>query len=679
MTRMNIAAGALVAATLTLSAAGDVSANCVQPPALLPGLSGGPVWLPPTPGSTAWRAQLNDPRWSGAPVAFFPVLAGGTLSDQFDAQYRVVQAGSQLYVSIQILNPAAPNGMDAVYVGLTGGSANLGAHLFEIAPDTTDPPATDPSGTVPHDTTFPIPNQAGYINYYDTLNRTVAAPVWITAASPPSWVTNVATWTNSPGATWAVTLQIDTSTIASGPLQLFFGARISPAPATTVILTTSPQYTSGTTGAQIGDTPAGAVVTSWVNFDPLGNACPPGIAISSRSIGVWNSTTSTLTNAVATQCPASNPTCTAVPNDFRIIAQNVPASAPSYAIRTRIRVADWGATIADPNAPWEDFGIPANIFTEPTSYFTTTPGWNWAQSGSAATIDYTCTPSGHLYCPWLANAVASGQQHQCMLVEISVAPGVSGGAGWNIQTAAAYRNMEFGTLSTLTQPAKISLKGLQKVTGVPADRDVYLYVTTENLPPHGRAPIELPQQQLAGARKYAMQPPPIPRVVRGSAVSLPATGLLELPLLTGEQALTQAYPTYRILAYYDSGKKVTVKGQVQKVLIPMAPFGFYLNHQGVFYGFKHSLEFMGLMAKEIAPNFYVVHVANEGEFQVRTNVSAEEKPLGEPPPPPPPPVRCTCDMVRSTEWSPAALGVTVLGGLALAIRSRRRKRTSLLE
>src|ERR1700686_27841 len=101
MTRMNIAAGALVAATLTLSAAGDVSANCVQPPALLPGLSGGPVWLPPTPGSTAWRAQLNDPRWSGAPVAFFPVLAGGTLSDQFDAQYRVVQAGSQLYVSIQ--------------------------------------------------------------------------------------------------------------------------------------------------------------------------------------------------------------------------------------------------------------------------------------------------------------------------------------------------------------------------------------------------------------------------------------------------------------------------------------------------------------------------------------------------------------------------------------------------
>jgi hypothetical protein len=661
----------------------DASAICVQPPVVVPGLSGGPVWLPPTPGSTAWRAQLQDPRWSGGPVTFFSALSGGSVSDEFDAQYRVVYVGSNLYVSIQaVVDPSAVNGLDAVYFGITGGTANLGAYLFEIAPDAADPPLTDPSGTVPHDPVFPIPNSVGYITYFTTQNRTLATPSWCQAypaslpagcppalPNPPPFLKNVATWTNSPGVAWAVTLQIDTTAFA-GPLQMFFGTRINTSPSTTVILTSSPQWNAS--NPQIGDTPAGASVTGWLNVDPLGNACPAGITISPSTVGVWNG--STITNAVNT-CPIPpNPPGTTCTNQFRVEVQNVPAGAPAFAIRPRIRVADWGSTIADPNAPWIDFGIPANVFTEPQTYFTGNPQWAWSQTGTTADIDFTCALNpGARYCPALPG---STQQHQCMLFEIGTAPNITG-AGWNIQTAAVYQNMEFGTLSQLSEPARITLKGLQALTGVAADRDVYVYLQAQNLPPHGRAPMELPEREMASAAQYAMHPPPIPRpnvdTKRGQAPTGATPGLLDLPLLTGDQALASVYPTFRVFPYYDSGKTQVVKGKTQKILVPMTPFGLYLDHKGTFYGFKHSLEFLDASAEEVAPNFYRIHMRNEGEIHVRANVSAEEQPPGSGPPPVDHGHHCDCRMVGTQGWSLPAMGVMGVGVAALALRARRRR------
>ena len=704
MARLKVVVAVLIAAAFAAVCPASAWADCVQNPVVVPGLSGGPVWFPPTPGSTAWTAQLHDPRWAGDPMRFFPIKSGGTLSDQYDAQYRVVHVGNTLYVSIQVLADPAIDTADAVYFGITGGLANSGAQLIAISPDNTDAPVTDPTGKVQHDAVFPIPNSGFYITSYNTLNAGVTAPSWCESypissptgcpaalAAPPPWLTNVATWTSSPGVVWAVTLQIDTTTISSGPMKMFFGAQVSMAAGTTVILTSSTQLD----GTAIGGTLVGASVANWVSFNALGSACPAGITISPTTVGVWDSATSSLTNSVNT-CPGS--TCT---NQFRVEAQNVPtAGTTQFAVRTRIRVADWGSTIADPNAPWEDFGIPPDVYTQPQTYFLTGPAaaqWAWAQptvgTTTTATIDFTCAldgVAGHGYCPWVQNAKAANQQHQCMLFEISLAPGVSG-PGWNIQTAAVYRNMEFGTLSKLDEPARITLAGLQKVTGVPADRDVYVYVRAENMPPHGRAAMELPQERLAAARTYATHPPPLPRPVvdlklsraaaaRDAGASPPAAaaiGPLDLPVLTGDQALVQAFPTYRVYTYYDSGRTITVKGHSQKILVPMAPFGFYLNHKGAFYGFKHSLDFLDGAAKEIAPNFYVIHVKNEGELHVRTNVSAEERPLGETPPPPPPPpqtVRCACDVVRSSDWSPLGVGLAGLGAAAFWVRSRRRRR-----
>src|SRR5579872_3236160 len=111
---------AALAVNLYVSAA-HAAPDCAPPPVPVPGLSGPPVWLPPTPGSTAWRAQLEDPRWAAGPVHAFAVTsAGGT---QQQALYRFVYTGGSLYVSIQALADAdGTDGVDAVYFGITEGT-----------------------------------------------------------------------------------------------------------------------------------------------------------------------------------------------------------------------------------------------------------------------------------------------------------------------------------------------------------------------------------------------------------------------------------------------------------------------------------------------------------------------------------------------------------------------------
>jgi hypothetical protein len=581
---------------------GGASFACSQT-ITIPGFSGPPVWLPPTQGSAPWRSQLDDPRWAAGQMHSFPFYAGGTQLDQFDAQYRIVSSGNILYVSVQVLTDA--NGidpLDAVYFGITGGSASLGAYLLEIPPDNIH--AQSACSTV-HDPACPIPNGLGPINYYTTSTRTLSPPSWAAAPQPPAWLSNVATWTNSPGVAWAVTFQVDTTSLAYGFFQMFLGARIANSGGTTVLLSSSSQASAANgPNPPIGDTPAGVNVTDWLGYDVLGGACPSGITISDTAIGVLSG--GSITNTVNT-CPIPpNPAGTTCTNTFRVEAQNVPAGAGPFSLRTRIRVADWGSTIADPNAPWVDFGISPDIFVTPGPL--PTPPWSWSQTGSTVDIDYTCAvdvDGGARYCPALPG---STQPYQSILVEVADSPGAVGTPGFNVQTPAIYRNMAFGTLSTLSQPARISLKGLQAATGTATDRDVYLYVQTKNMPAHGRTPMMLSESELEEARREATHVQP------GRA------------LLTGDQLLSQAYPTYRVFAYYDSGRTVRVKGREQKVLVPMTPFGFYLSHKGTFYGFTHSLEFLDAKATRVGPNFYRVHVANEGEFHVRTTITAEESP-----------------------------------------------------
>jgi hypothetical protein len=440
-------AGALAAVMGTILYSTAASADCVHPPAWIPGESCGPAWLPPDAGSVTWRGELNDPRWAAGPVTFFKVLGedGGTpSSDQFAAQYRVVfpttLENQTLSVSVQVLrDPNGHDSSDAVYFGTTLGAGGTNAYLFAIPPEGVPCPSPVDGG-VPHDTAFPCPNTRNFITAYTTSNWTASPPVWTTMALP-AWLKSVATWTNSPApVSWAITFQIDTS--AAGlpitgqqQLKMFFGTRITNNGVPWVVLSTSSQATAG---SAIGTTPVNKVIGDWIAVNPLGATCPSGITLSSADIAV--ASTGSPGNTINT-CPGS--TCT---NTFLITLRNVPppmCTSP-FSIRPMIRVSDWGSTYSGPGAPWDSVGIPTGVATLDAGAFIGGP-WSWDASAEAGTvtIGYTCSVApGGSYCPVLPNAVDAGQLREIVVADVGFSTGSAFGST-TIQSGEALREMWF--------------------------------------------------------------------------------------------------------------------------------------------------------------------------------------------------------------------------------------------
>jgi hypothetical protein len=410
------------------------------------------VWLPPSPGSTAWRAQLDDPRWAGGPVSFFSFAPG---PDQTDAFYRAVATYpnapgvSQIYASIQVrLDADGPDPADSVFFGLTQGSAAAGAYLLQIFPEPSSTPPVD--GGVPHDPQYPRPNSPSTISLY---RRDPNPPhLWSLQGNPP-WLKNVATWLGSPGVSWAITFQIDTSsstgiTLGNGA-QVFFGTGINVGARTPIVwLTTAPQVAPD---AGIGGTAINQDTSAWPQLPPQGApmspnpppcvACPPGMAVFPYSIGV-------LVDGGLSSPDGGNPisTCSGCRNTFRVEVHNVPplVGAAPFSIRARVRVADWASALGDPAAVWDPFGTPADVFSADRSAFTPDAGWRWGfdggTDGGTVDIDFTCSVTdGGAYCP--SPAPGTTQSRQIMLADIALDKDALGSG--SIQHAQAYRDVNY--------------------------------------------------------------------------------------------------------------------------------------------------------------------------------------------------------------------------------------------
>ncbi len=434
---------ALSLCTSTKLALAQAPGLCVPPPAWIPNLSQasiGPVWLPPSSGSTAWRAQLDDPRWSGSPVSFFTVVQGGDITDGF---YRAVAtfpgmpSPSHIYVSLQVrTDPDGPDPRDAVYFGITQGIAGAGAYLVVVPPE---PSSTAPvSGPVPHDPQFPRQNNRGVIALYQRTS--VSPPVWV-RQSAPSWLLNVATWLGSPGVSWAITMEIDTTQIPVGNgAQVFFGQAISvPADGgagqSTVSLSTAPQAAPG---AGIGGTTVLNDTSQWPQLPAqVGQTCGPGITIYNSSIGV------VVNGALTAPDGGTNPIVTTPGSvsTFRAELHGVPAtlSASPFSIRARFRVSDWASALGDPAAVWDSCGMTGDVFTADAGAFSNPP-WRWSTpDGGIVDIDYTCSVSdGGNYCPSPSNGAT--QPRQIVLADIAMAQTAHGGS---IQYAQAYRDVYY--------------------------------------------------------------------------------------------------------------------------------------------------------------------------------------------------------------------------------------------
>ena len=591
-----------------------------------------------------------------------------------DAQYRIIVSGETLYISFQVLADdtlPSPDAQDAVYFGMTNGSA-AGARLFVVFPerDAGTVFANAPAAGTPSDSPRPHEVASAHVSWYSSADITVADPTWALQATPATGLSDAAYWegkldttpsTGSPGAVWAVTLKVDLAALGvTGAMKMFFGVRIGNSAG---VVRLGSSLLAATDALAISDGTNPSIVprttSGWVNYVDPGTACSGNIEVLDTLVGVWNGVS--LTNAVQA---CSAPACTPTTNKFRVTVQNVPDVGSNHSVRMKIRFADWGSTIANWKfAPWNEIpGFTPNVFTVPQATLDGDSSWHWDTAPGApgfvnATIDYTCNVQpGERYCPKLTNP--DNEAHQCMLVEVAGSPDYP---WFRFSAAAVYRNMDFNGLSTLSRAATVSIQGLKALTGKDVARNVYLYVTTVNMPPHGDQPVFADAGGMQITRLYAEHPPalsprqrepndrqPRPELKRAAAAKPPepqgpATPVLhrdvksiyELPVLSPEQALSTAWPMYKVYVYYDTGETTTIVGKQHKLLQPMVPFGFYLSHDGPLYGFTHALAAEGVTLERVADNFFKVLVPSEGSFKAKVTVSAEEKPVKGPAPCPP--------------------------------------------
>lgn len=623
-------AGSLLFATTSLVAGVSRADECILGPISLPGLPGPPSWNG-AEDADDWRAQLHDPRWAGGPLRSFGTGCASSatcpsVGADDDARFRVIRSGNFLYVSFQALADSTLTVQDKVYFGYTRGAAG---RVVAVIPDSAGAWVATPA--TPHDTVLPKLNRTAYVSYYETTDASATDPSWTRTNAIPSWVSDVVTWTGSPGVTWAVTFKVDISG-AGAAFKVVYGM-LQRLPSSSVLRFGTPDSVPQADSVN-GDSIVPKSSGDWASV--TSSACSTGITLDRYKVGVDAS--GTLTNHIQA-CNGSTVSCPKT-NTFQVQPENVPSAAQStHGVRARIRIADWGSTVDDRKfAPWKPIAADVeDVFVQATLPST----WAWTSGGAAPITRYTCVAASDSYCPELQTTGAAA--HQCMLVELGSPPGL--GAELSFQNAAVYRNMEFQNLSTLDEAATITIEGLQQATGQAKDRDVYLYVQTVNMPGEQTEPIWLPSQSMAEARDFAEGPltlpaqqpqqKPLPRK-DGQAPKPdgPSTQTLEptaeegiSPALSGHQVLLDTWPTYLVHVYYDTGETMTLDGQTQHVLRAMVPFGYFLNHDGPFYGFAHAISGLdGVSLTEIAPNFYRVRIKNEGKIRIRNTITALERP-----------------------------------------------------
>ncbi len=641
---------------------------CVPEAWGVPGKGGPPQWLT----GTNVDPKLDDPRWVGSTSQLYPISGSST-----QAEFRALVKSNVLYVSFHTLVDPAGTGAaqeDWVYLALAQNDASVAKIVGVKVNTTTDSDDVQSGGGVTSAHYFTAPSPTG---------------AWVPdSVSDPKWAQDVGVWRKS-STEWAINFKVELGPlgIAASPMRMWGGIVVQ---ATTGI----PQYVTyswpvGTTGAisASGGTPPPGLagtpdtitdIDEWgeVNLGS-GVACTDGVSLAWNQIGVVNGAN--------------------LGHEIHTISNNTFAARPSYngtatpaqnKIAARFRIANWGSTSGD---NWTDL-----------------EGLTAVQSNPAGNMEKSCqqgaaSGSDPPPCPELE---VGQQKHQCMLVTLG--PGTTPGAsGVTFLNDSVYRNMEFVNSSYFERDAKINIKGLKPLATSKGLRDVYLYVRTKNMP--AKTEQRLDPKVLAEAvrqAEIANLPPPLPNVegVKGHVnVDRPAvtTGASQQRKITTSkrpaEILSDAWPTYEVHVYYDTGKKRAFgKDKVLGLLQPGLPFGYYVNHAGGLEGWLHQLAGVGATLEQIEPNFYKVKVPDDGEVTVVTRIEAVEP--GRPPTlpqigqgktcedcpatpgPTVPPVercRCACRIIGEqapTPWS--WLGAGSLGLIVLGARRRSRRKSN---
>ncbi len=331
----------------------------------------------------------------------------------------------------------------------------------------------------------------------------------------------------------------------------------------------------------------------------------------------------------------------------------------------------------------QDIGINAPIDIEPTMA-TTVLDLSNATVGSQS---YPAGPACKLRCDLLGGTGSTGgctcpaaaqaeTTDQCILVTLA--------GNVDFENDSIRRNMEIESASNFERNAQINIQGLPPI-GTPT-RDVYIFLEKQNMPDFpaimngtpkpgpaiafsaNPASIEGRQASVltwsaTGAASCTSPDFKTDNAVSGSARVTPSTtttysltcsntsasatasatvtvgnvvsGSRPAPNVATAAAApttssppsvqqTKLLPTYIAHVYHDTGRKTQVKGVNSPILEPQGSFGYFMQHDGLFFGWQTALESVtpGLQITEIAPSFYKLSgVPDGGKVIVKTKIS----------------------------------------------------------
>jgi len=582
--------------------------RCLNNAVGVPSLSGPPNWWDSTLGAPQFQPEDDDPRWQGALADTFNNGAGEEASSR--ALYAVDSSGRKsIYLSFNTkLESTAVPSHHRVYIGLSD-PAGSSAVVIRINLSTVSP--------------TPTPETDANVRMFQRSGTT-----WNGISPLPAWINitgQTRVWIKSNN--WSVHVRIpltnttnlnDGVNVGTGPTFLLWYTMMRGTPTSAglpyfTIKRGSIQFANdNTTGA---DFPA-PDATNWqeTRFGPLNpfispdpNCLNEGISLHYMDIG----TTNPISTEIKWKIPpgsTTRPTNTFfVRPRFNVASPTaMPTPIPVGGLTAKFRMANWGSQL-DPNQVatrvvlWDDVpGGDAVSNDVPIPIASPTP-----PPGSIVPYPAPTPPAGPatpIHFDWqLTDDQAADfmgtnpvkRRHQCFLVEFS-------GGSVSFFNKSAWNNLNFENASTMKRDAEISVVGLNPLPAS-TQRDVYLLIETLNMPPVRRQRGAVVVGKQAAGQHFDTK------------------GMTGAGMTTKE--IDKIMPTYRVYVYHATGKTLTTDGGVVLPLLePQGSFGYYMRHDGDVEGWKHQLE----GAVQLAPNFYLIKVPNNGKANVTTTIEAIE-------------------------------------------------------
>jgi hypothetical protein len=538
-------------ATVALTLAAGASAQAAPPLRCLPSPSGAPgrPWPPKfLTAPDAPSRSLDDTAWTGA-LGIDIGFGTGTLS-----KFRGGHSGNDNYLSWIIYTDTSAASPDGLWVGFSDGAAQ--GHIFHITFNAGTPAPGDDLGKS---------DGSGWKSEYWTRGSPTDA--WTKLANAPAWFDgDVRMWVSGTSSyQWAVQMKVPRDATGTNgiklPAQFEMWWQVERFMGTIVSVYTWPDATQAP-NPTLGVFPD---YTQWGLFDASGAACSEGIAFDAGDIGVaTGGPGSMLTNSI-------NPRGA---NQMTVRPHNLDGTqVNANTIQARFRLANWGAQIADPEAPWGDItggGAVPNASAIP-GLGTADISFPWTP-----TTAERCLYTNQTGCP--PGSPLDHDPHQCMQVILSA---LSGGP-ITFRNDSAYRNMDIAPSSRFVADAQIGSgkNGGSRPLPSPDNHDYYLHVDVKNMP--ARIDPEKRSEASGGGRSGGG----LSVDQAWAAIRYPGRFQGQLPTLN---QISDVLPTYRVHTYQDTGKTMVRDGVRYKIVKQLTSFGYFADHQGPLVGWRSQI------------------------------------------------------------------------------------------